>query len=71
MVQRNDMLDVPDLLPFVFIRPRSFSAISSKTNTINRAHSPFLRTRGFSPIGYSSLEFWDQPALGNYGGHVF
>jgi len=71
MVQRNDMLDVPDLLPFVFIRPRSFSAVSSKTNTINRAHSAFLRTRGLTPIGYSRLEIWDQPPLGNYGGRVF
>jgi len=57
MVRHSDMLDGLDLLPFVFVRPRSVSAISSETNTIDRTRSTFLRTRGLSPIGYSRMEF--------------
>ena len=57
MVRHSDMLDGLDLLPLVFVRPRSVSAISSETNTIDRTRSTFLRTRGLSPIGYSRMEF--------------
>ena len=56
MVHHSDMLDGLDLLPFVFVRPGSVSAISSETNTIDRTPSTFLRTRGLSPIGYSRME---------------
>ena len=57
MVHHSDMLDGLDLLPFVIVRPGSFSAISSETNTIDRTRSTFLRTRGLSPIGYSRMEY--------------
>ena len=57
MVHHSDILDEFDLLPFVFVRPGSVSAISTETNTIDGTRNTFLRTRGLSPIGYSRMEF--------------